>query len=72
MSGAALATVTTANLEDVDGIRIMGQDFGGVQSAFDNLLIGTTMGDVAAIPEPSAAALGLLAAGGLFLRRRRN
>jgi len=49
---APLATVTDANLEGVNGIRIMGDDFGGVNSAFDNLLIGTTMADVDATDTP--------------------
>ena len=52
VGGAPLATVTTANLEGVDGIRIMGRDCGDVNSAFDNLLIGTTMADVDATDTP--------------------
>jgi hypothetical protein len=71
VSGAALLTVTNANLAGVDGIRIGGSTFGAnVNQSFDNLVIGTTMGDVDAIPEPSAALLGGL--GMLCLLRRRR
>ncbi len=48
----ALATVTTANLEGVDGIRIMGWDGNEVQSAFDNFVIATTAAGVGAIDNP--------------------
>jgi autotransporter-associated beta strand protein len=68
VSGPALATVTTANLEGVDGIRIMGQDFGGVHSAFDNFIIGETAADVDATDTPPPTALGTWtnSAGGLW------
>ena len=46
VSGPALATATGRDLEGVDEIRIMGLDYGGVNSAFDHLLIGTTAADV--------------------------
>ena len=56
VNGPALITVTSANLEGVDGIRIMGRDFGGGSNqAFDNLLIGTTAADVDAFYTPPAA-----------------
>lgn len=58
VSGPALATVTTANLEGVDGIRIMGQDFGGVNSAFDNFVIGESAADVDATDIPPLTASG--------------
>lgn len=72
VSGAALATVTNANLEGVDGIRIMGTDFGpgfgggGPNQAFDNLLIGTTIADVDATdtPPPPTTATWTNTAGG--------
>ena len=66
VSGAPMATTSDRNLEGVRVIRIMG----GNDQTFDNLVIGTTMLDVDAIPEPSAAlfgGLGMLA----LLRRRR-
>jgi autotransporter-associated beta strand protein len=68
VSGPALATVTTANLEGVDGIRIMGQDFGGVNSAFDNFVIGETAADVDATETPPIVASGTWTnpAGGLW------
>lgn len=71
VSGAALLTATGRDLENLDAIRINGQDFGGNPGqGFDNLLIGTTMADVDAVPEPSAALLGGLGLFGLFRRRR--
>ena len=72
VSGAPMATSTNQELDGVNRIRINGQDFGnGANSqSFDNLLIGTTMADVAAIPEPSSAVLCGLA--GLALLRRRR
>jgi len=71
VSGAALLTSTNANMAGVDGIRIGGSTFGaGVNQSFDNLVIGTTMSDVNAIPEPGAALLGGLALLCLLRRRR--
>jgi len=72
VSGPAMATSTGRNLEGLDGIRIMGQDFGvgGPNQAFDNLIIGETMFDVGAIPEPTTALLGGLGLLALLRRRR--
>jgi len=71
VSGAALLTATGRDLENLDSIRINGQDFvGDPGQSFDNLLIGTTMLDVDAIPEPSAALLGGLGLLALLRRRR--
>jgi hypothetical protein len=72
VSGAALLRSTTANMAGVNGIRIGGADFGSnnANQSFDNLIIGTTMADVSAIPEPSAALLGGLSALALLRRRR--
>jgi hypothetical protein len=71
VSAAAMAAVTNADLAGVDGIRIGGGDFGSDNpQSFDNLLIGTTMADVDAIPEPSAVLLGGLGLLGLLRRRR--
>lgn len=66
VSGAAAATVSGFNLNGVNAIRIMGP----AEQTFDNLVIGTEMLDVAAIPEPSAALLGGLGLLGLLRRRR--
>ena len=67
VSGPALLSATGVAMAGVDGIRIGGKDFGGgVSQSFDNLLIGTTMGDVAAVPEGGTA--GLLTLGLLLLR----
>jgi autotransporter-associated beta strand protein len=53
VSAPPIATTTNANLEGVDGIRIMGNDFGGgPNQAFDNLIIGTTLADVDATDAP--------------------
>ncbi|MCU0749280.1 MAG: hypothetical protein MUF13_07015 [Akkermansiaceae bacterium] len=72
VSGAPLLTSTGRELAGVDGIRINGSDFGGGgnQQSFDNLLIGTSMLDVDAIPEPGAALLGGLGTLALLRRRR--
>ena len=68
VSGPAIATTTTANLEGVNGIRIMGQDFGNVSSAFDNFVIGTTIADVPAFDTPPTVNSGTWtnAAGGTW------
>ena len=65
VGGAAMATATR-DLSDISLIRIMGGD----AQTFDNLVIGTTMFDVAAIPEPDAALLGGLGMLALLRRRR--
>lgn len=71
VSGPALLTATGRELAGVDGIRILGQDFGGDPGqSIDNLVIGTTMGDVPAIPEPSTALLGALGMLALLRRKR--
>lgn len=70
VSGAAVATASGLSLTNLGGIRINGQDFGGVGQSFDNLIIGTTMLDVDAIPEPSTALLGGLGLLALLRRRR--
>ena len=66
VSGAAMVTGNSLELGDVDRIRIMGNN----AQTFDNLVIGTTMADVDAIPEPSAALLGGLGMLALLRRRR--
>jgi MYXO-CTERM domain-containing protein len=66
VSGAPMATTSDRNLEAVRVIRIMG----GNDQTFDNLIIGTTMSDVDAVPEPSAALLGGLGLLALLRRRR--
>jgi hypothetical protein len=71
VSGAAMATATGLNLANLGGVRILGADFGGsVSQSFDNLVIGTDMTDVAAVPEPSAALLGGLGLIAALLARR--
>jgi hypothetical protein len=66
VSGPAVASASGLALANLQGIRINGQDFGGsVAQSFDNLLIGTTMADVNAVPEPSS--LALLLFGGMFM-----
>jgi hypothetical protein len=72
VSGTAVATASGLNLANLQGIRINGADFGGtgVAQSFDNLIIGTTMFDVDAIPEPSSALLGGLGLLALLRRRR--
>ena len=66
VSGAPMATTSNRDLANVSIIRIMGNN----DQKFDNLKIGTTMLDVAAIPEPSAALLGGLGMLALLRRRR--
>jgi hypothetical protein len=71
VSGPALLTSTGRDLDGVNGIRINGQDFvNGTSQSFDNLIIATTMGEVDAIPEPSATLLGGLGMLALLRRRR--
>ena len=71
VSGTAMATSSGLALTNLQGIRINGVDLGGggVAQSFDNLLIGTDMTDVAAVPEAGTA--GLLTLGLLLLRRIR-
>ncbi len=64
------ASVTGLSLGGIQGIRINGFNDTASQS-FDNLTIATTLADVNAIPEPSAALLGGLSALAMLLRRRR-
>jgi hypothetical protein len=66
VSGAAMVTGTGLELGDVDQIRIMGNN----AQKFDNLVFGTTMADVDAVPEPRAALLGGLGLLALLRRRR--
>ncbi len=71
VSGPALLTTTNATMAGVDGIRIGGSTFGaGVNQSFGNLVIGTEMTDVAAVPEPSTALLGGLGLIVAILARR--
>jgi hypothetical protein len=66
VTGTAAATVSGFNLNGAGTIRIMG----AAEQTFDNLAMGTTMLDVDAVPEPSAALLGGLGMLALLLRRR--
>ncbi len=66
VSGAALATATNMNLGDTRYFRFLGGD----PQTLDNFVVGTTMADVDAIPEPSAALLGGLGMLALLRRRR--
>lgn len=66
VSGAPMATTSDRTLENIKRIRIMG----GNDQTFDNLVFGTTMLDVDAIPEPSTALLGGLGLLALLRRRR--
>jgi hypothetical protein len=65
VGGAAMATMNM-ELSSVNAVRING----GNNQNFDNLIIGTTFGDVGAIPEPSSALLGGLGLLALLRRRR--
>jgi hypothetical protein len=68
VSGAAMATLSM-ELSNVNDVRING----GNNQTFDNLVIGTTMTDVSAIPEPASwIALGCLVGAGICLRSRRR
>jgi hypothetical protein len=64
------ASVTGLSLGGIRGIRINGYN-GTASQSFDNLTIATTLADVNAIPEPSAALLGGLSALAMLRRRRR-
>ena len=71
VSGPALLTSTGNNLDGVNGIRINGGDFSnGASESIDNIVIGTTIADIDAIPEPSAALLGGLGMLALLRRKR--
>ena len=63
------ASVSGLSLAGIQGIRILGYNSGASQS-FDNLTIATTLADINAIPEPSAALLGGLGMLALLRRRR--
>ena len=54
-----------------DRIRIASGTLAGTSATFDNIRIGTTLGDVGFIPEPTTL-LGVVASGGLFMMRRRR
>jgi hypothetical protein len=66
VSGAALATATNMNLGDTRYFRFMGGD----AQTLDNFVVGTTMADVDAVPEPTSALLGGLGLLALLRRRR--
>lgn len=68
VSGTADLTVSGFNIQGVETVRILGDNI--TDSQFDNLIIGTTMADVDAIPEPSVLLLSGL--GSLLLLRRRR
>lgn len=58
VSGTALLMASGRDLENLDGIRINGRDFGGDPGqAFDNLLIGKTAADVDATDSISVNAV---------------
>lgn len=60
------SSVTLAN------VRLDFSNAAGQTNQFDELRIGTTFADVAAIPEPTSALLALCGGAGLLLRRRRH
>jgi hypothetical protein len=64
------ATSSGLALTNLGGIRINGSSGNSASQSFDNLIIGTTLLDVNAIPEPSAALLGGLGLLALLRRRR--
>ena len=66
VSGTADATITGFEFSAVNALRVNG----GNSQTFDNLKVGTTMLDVAAIPEPGSALLGGLGMLALLRRRR--
>jgi hypothetical protein len=70
VSGTADASVTGLNLTNLGGVRINGWSGNGASQSFDNLVIATTMSEVNAIPEPSAALIGGLGMLALLRRRR--
>jgi len=71
VTGPAMATATGRDLAGVDGIRINGHDFGfSNPQSFDNLIIGTSITDIDAIPEPSTALLSGLAMLAILRRKR--
>lgn len=69
VSDPADASVSGLSLGGIQGIRINGFNNTATQS-FDNLMIATTLAEVNAIPEPSAALLGGLGVLALLRRRR--
>jgi hypothetical protein len=71
VTGPAMATATGRDLAGVDGIRINGHDFGfSNPQSFDNLIIGTSITDIDAIPEPSTALLSGLTMLAILRRKR--
>jgi hypothetical protein len=69
VSDPADASVSGLILGGIQGIRINGYN-GTASQSFDNLTIATTLAEVNAIPEPSAALLGGLGMLALLRRRR--
>ncbi|MFM2198950.1 MAG: hypothetical protein RLZZ505_2382 [Verrucomicrobiota bacterium] len=69
VSDPADASVSGLTLGGIKGIRINGYN-GTASQSFDNLTIATTLAEVNAIPEPSAALLGGLGLLALLRRRR--
>lgn len=71
----ATATWSGLSLNDASANRLMLRgNTNNPNNQIDNIRIGTTYADVAAVPEPSAyglAGAGLLAAGAVFRRRKR-
>jgi len=63
------ASVSGLSLAGIQGIRILGYN-GSASQSFDNLTIATTLAEVNAVPEPSAALLGGLGFLALLHRRR--
>jgi uncharacterized protein (TIGR03382 family) len=70
VSNPADASVSgISSLAGIQGIRINGYN-GSASQSFDNLTIATTLAEVNAVPEPTAALLGGLGLLALLRRRR--